>query len=168
LAARVQQRVVVEAGVAAGRLRLRVLVENHRGLVLVAQFGHVGVLAMHAQAERSLVPGDGAIEVADGEVDFAESEVVRELAHGCPRNQYDARGWPLWTSASSRSTTCPRPGRRCGSPSGRAGRRPTGGWTSSRAACAGVCSTLAGSSPRPPTATSRTGSAAGSCRPRAS
>ena len=91
LAARVQQRVVVEAGVAAGRERLRVLVQDDGGLGAVAELGDVGLVAVHAQAERPLVPGDAAVEVADGQVDGAEAESGGQSLHRCLVNQYDAR-----------------------------------------------------------------------------
>ena len=74
LAARVQQRVVVEAGVAA---RGRASGSSWRITVVVVPSPSVGggrLVGVDAQAERALVPGDRAVEVGDGEVDGAEGE----------------------------------------------------------------------------------------------
>ena len=62
---------------AAGRERLRVLVEDDGGVGAVAELGDVGLVAVHAQPERALVPGDGAVEVADGQMDGAEAKSWR-------------------------------------------------------------------------------------------
>ena len=64
LAARVQQRVVVEAGVAARGAGERVLVEDHGGGRAVAELGGGRLVGVDAQAEGALVPGDRAVEVA--------------------------------------------------------------------------------------------------------
>src|SRR5919109_1041355 len=64
-AARVEERVVVEAGVAAGRPRLRILVEGDDRVGTVAELGLAVVPAMYAQAERRLVPRNGAVEARD-------------------------------------------------------------------------------------------------------
>ena len=81
LAAGVQQRVVVEAGVAARRAGLRVLVQHDDGLGAVAELGRRGVVAVHAQAERPLVPGDGAVDVGDGQLDGAEAQRGGQCRH---------------------------------------------------------------------------------------
>ena len=74
LAARVEQGEVVEPGVAAGAARVGVLVQDEQVLAAGAHRGDVDVAAVHAQAERVLVEGDGAVEVGDGEVDGAEPQ----------------------------------------------------------------------------------------------
>ena len=62
---------------APGGPRLRVLVEHDDGLDAVAELGDVGLVAVDAQAERALVPGDRAVEVGDREVHGAEPQRLR-------------------------------------------------------------------------------------------
>jgi hypothetical protein len=74
LARRIQQRVVVEAGMAARAICPRVLVEDDHGLAAVAEPRGGGLVCVDAQAERALVPGDRAVELGDGEVHGAEPQ----------------------------------------------------------------------------------------------
>jgi hypothetical protein len=83
LPARIQQRVVVEPRVAAGRTSLRILVEHHDRLDAVAELGLRRVVAEHAQTEGALVPGDGSVDVGDGQVDGAEAQRRGEPHVGC-------------------------------------------------------------------------------------
>ena len=73
LAARVQQREVVEPGVAPGLLRERRPVEHQQVLAARAERGDVALARVLAQPDRVLVEADGAVEVGDREVDRAES-----------------------------------------------------------------------------------------------
>ena len=61
--------------------------EHDDGLAAVAELGAVGVAAVDAQAERALVPGDGAVEVGDREVDGAEPERRGGSAGGAGRSE---------------------------------------------------------------------------------
>ena len=87
LPARVEQRVVVEARVAPGGRARRVLVQHDDGLGAVAQLRRGALAAVHAQPQRALVPGDGAVEVGDREVDRAEPQRRRQrrVAHAATR-----------------------------------------------------------------------------------
>ena len=83
---RVQQRDVVEAGVAARRARRR-LADEHEQVVAAAgpERGGVAVAIVHAQADRALVERDRAIEVGDGQMGGAEPRVVAGLPARPPR-----------------------------------------------------------------------------------
>ena len=74
LAARVQQREVVEPGVAAGGRRERRLVQDEQVLAARAHGGGVALARVQLQPDRVLVEADGAVEVRDGEVDGAEAQ----------------------------------------------------------------------------------------------
>ena len=74
LAGGVEQRVVVEAGVAPRWAGLRVLDELENNELAVAERGGRALVGVHAQAEGGLVPGDGAVEVGDGQGDGAQRE----------------------------------------------------------------------------------------------
>ena len=82
LAARVQQREVVEAGVAAGGARERRLVEHEQVLAAGAHRGDVAVARVQLEADRVLVEADGAVEVGDGEVDGAQAQRRGEGGRG--------------------------------------------------------------------------------------
>ena len=74
LAARVQQREVEEASGAARRLRQAVLVEHDDCLDAVAELGGAWLVGVSTQPERPVVPGDGTVDIGDGEVHGAESQ----------------------------------------------------------------------------------------------
>ena len=77
LARGIEQRVVVEPGVAAGRPGARLPVQHEQVLAADAERGD-GVLApVQREPERVLVEADRAIEVGDGQMRRAESERVR-------------------------------------------------------------------------------------------
>ena len=78
LARGVQERIVVQAGVASRAARLRILVQHDDGLGPVAELSGGGLVAVDAQAQRSLVPGDGAVQAGDREVDGAEPQRGRQ------------------------------------------------------------------------------------------
>ena len=63
---RVQEREVVEPGVAAGAAGVRVLDEDEQVLAAGAERGAVAVAAVQSQADRGLVEVDRAVEVGDG------------------------------------------------------------------------------------------------------
>jgi hypothetical protein len=88
---------VVEAGVAARRARLRVLVEDEDVLGAVAEHGERRLVGVHAQPERGLVPGHRAVDVRDGEVHGAELQAGVEghadrVAHAAWRAPAGAYG----------------------------------------------------------------------------
>ena len=82
LAARVQEREVEEAGVAARAPGLAVLVEHQDGLGAVAELRAGAVVGVDAQPERLLVPRDGAGDAGDGQFHGAEAQRRREHGRG--------------------------------------------------------------------------------------
>jgi hypothetical protein len=78
LAAGVEQRVVVEAGVTAGRSGLGILMEHDDGLVTVPNLGLRVVAPVQPQAERALVPADRPIEIGHGQMNVAEPKLRRK------------------------------------------------------------------------------------------
>ena len=74
LARGVQQRVVVEPGVAAGGPRARLLVEHHEVLPARAERRDGVFAAVQPQPEPVLVEADRAVEAGDGEVHGAQPE----------------------------------------------------------------------------------------------
>ena len=70
----VQQREVVEAGVAAGAAGAGVLDEHEQVLAAGAERGATVLAAVHPQADRALVEVDGAVEVGDGQLDGADPQ----------------------------------------------------------------------------------------------
>ena len=88
---RVQQREVVEAGVAAGRSRGGLLDEHEQVLAAGAERGAPVLAAVDLQADRGLVEAGGAREVRDAELDGAHAQRGGEdggglgAAHDCLR-----------------------------------------------------------------------------------
>jgi len=74
LARGVEQRVVVQAGVAPGGTRRRVLVEDDDILLAGPEPGDRVLAAVRPQAERVLIEGDRAVEVGNGQVDRAQAQ----------------------------------------------------------------------------------------------
>ena len=70
----IQQRVVVEAGVAAGAARARLLVQHDEIALAGAERGDRVGAAVQAEPEALLVEADRAVEVGDGEMDRAQPQ----------------------------------------------------------------------------------------------
>ena len=72
---------MVEPGGAPARPRVAVLVEQEDRLGAVAEDRERLPVLVHAEPKRPLVPGDGAREVGDVEMDGSEAQ--RGGQHGC-------------------------------------------------------------------------------------
>jgi hypothetical protein len=83
LATRIEQRVVVETGMATGRPRLGILVEDDDGLGAVAQLGPPIIATLQPQAERALVPGDRPVEVPDCQMNRAKPKLRGQDPRRC-------------------------------------------------------------------------------------
>jgi hypothetical protein len=106
---RVQERDVVEAGVAARGPRGRVGDEHEQvGVPARGQGRGAGVAGAHAQAERALVEVEGAVEVGDGEMGRAQVQRGGGRRAACARRQ-SVRGHGRIVARASSSCKSVRP-----------------------------------------------------------